>query len=279
MTGGVLLALLARCTARRESDVDFFLVKVGKTAGSTVAEFLEANGVMCKQVHLKPLMPRDFQSSTRFIITARDPLARVVSAHKYCNPDGGGEPFTAGKTHVLGRSRRAFYGCFPNVTAFARAFLDPAGDPPPTLQPLQKAKSMADLAAALPAANDSTAERMRKCRWLAEEALEPQALPQKHISQGFRWYMGAVLPLLERKRVYVVRGGAQTATDLLALGAFLNMTLRSNTVPNFNNAAYPRSKERIEDRSAEAALRRRLQFEYDFLAKIAALSTPSERSK
>lgn len=261
------LVVLAHCCAERHGvPGDVFLVKVGKSGSSTVAEFLRANGVECGMAHTRKVTRGDIRLSERFIISTRDPVERVLSAHKYSNPNGGGEPFLASRHKIGGRFYRMFYECFPNVTAFARAFIPMDGDQ--LVDHRHAPRSLEPPESHFPAADDSALERRRKCRWIADEAIEPrQGLMAKHVSKGFSYYLADVLPLLARKPVFIVRGGAFTAPDLLALGPWLNITLTSVAIPWFNSD-YPRAAERLHDLTAYAALRKRLQFEYDFLAKL-----------
>jgi hypothetical protein len=91
---GLLPLLLAfGAGARRNyTGVTALHVKVGKTAGSSVKAFIIRNNLYdsIAFVHLNPVARR-LQAPTRCVISTRDPVQRVISAHKFCNVDGGYE--------------------------------------------------------------------------------------------------------------------------------------------------------------------------------------------
>jgi hypothetical protein len=86
-------------------------------------------------------------------------------------------------------------------------------------------------------------------------------------AQGYTFYVGGVVAQLASKQVYLVRQ-EHLHEDLLGLGGFLDVPLVNRSEPQVNRREFPRSRERVEDPAALAALRKRLQFEYDPLERL-----------
>ena len=116
------LAGLLLCAAATASDVVF--VHVGKTCGGTIAAELRKNRVAYHEVHLDKVDGETLAKYKRVIVSARDPVDRVVSAFNWrsphacrqrkgqCTPPRAVEKFDG---------ERGFYNCFPDVQHFVDA--------------------------------------------------------------------------------------------------------------------------------------------------------------
>ena len=78
------LAGLLLCAAATASDVLF--VHVGKTCGGTIAAELRKNRVAYHEVHLDKVDGEKLAKYKRVIVSARDPVDRVVSAFNWRSP-------------------------------------------------------------------------------------------------------------------------------------------------------------------------------------------------
>ena len=78
------LAGLLLCAAATASDVLF--VHVGKTCGGTIAAELKKNRVAYHEVHLQTLDKETLALYKHIIVSARDPVDRVVSAFNWRSP-------------------------------------------------------------------------------------------------------------------------------------------------------------------------------------------------
>ena len=117
---GMLLCAAAAATA---SDVasDVLFVHVGKTCGGTIAAELRKNRVPYHEVHLDKVDGETLAKYKRVVVSARDPVDRVVSAFNWrsphacrqwkgqCTPPRAVEKFDG---------ERGFYNCFPDVQHF-----------------------------------------------------------------------------------------------------------------------------------------------------------------
>ena len=106
--------------AATASDVLF--VHVGKTCGGTIADELRLNHVPYDEVHLRKLDTAKLAQYKHIIVSARDPVDRVVSAFNWRSPHAcrkrKGEctqPFEKFD------GERGFYNCFPDVQHFVDA--------------------------------------------------------------------------------------------------------------------------------------------------------------
>ena len=78
------LAGLLLCAAATASDVLF--VHVGKTCGGTIAAELRKNRVAYHEVHLDKVDGETLAKYKRVIVSARNPVDRVVSAFNWRSP-------------------------------------------------------------------------------------------------------------------------------------------------------------------------------------------------
>ena len=78
------LAGMLLCAAATASDVLF--VHVGKTCGGTIAAELRKNRVAYHEVHLDKVDGETLAKYKRVIVSARDPVDRVVSAFNWRSP-------------------------------------------------------------------------------------------------------------------------------------------------------------------------------------------------
>ena len=78
------LAGLLLCAAATASDVLF--VHVGKTCGGTIAAELRKNHVNYHEVHLDKVDRETLAQYKHIIVSARDPVDRVVSAFNWRSP-------------------------------------------------------------------------------------------------------------------------------------------------------------------------------------------------
>ena len=78
------IAGLLLCAAATASDVLF--VHVGKTCGGTIADELRLNHVPYDEVHLRKLDTEKLAQYKHIIVSARDPVDRVVSAFNWRSP-------------------------------------------------------------------------------------------------------------------------------------------------------------------------------------------------
>ena len=116
------LAGLLLCAAATASDVLF--VHVGKTCGGTIAAELRKNRVPYHEVHLDKVDRETLAQYKRVIVSARDPVDRVISAFNWrsphacrqwkgqCTPPRAVEKFDG---------ERGLYNCFPDVQHFVDA--------------------------------------------------------------------------------------------------------------------------------------------------------------
>jgi len=220
-------------------------VHVGKAGGGTIRSFLDANRLVPHEYHLKPL-PRDHLRRgvcSSVVVSLRDPVDRAVSAFNWRH-------FVGGKEHVPRsaedlRVETQLYGCFPNVTAFAQAFLRPA----------------------------STDNCTRLARWAVRPNVRPRDFPAKgHLWKGFRYHLMGAMSRLRHQPLFVARV-AHMDDDLRAIPRRLGRTLRVDPadMPKAHGE-YPLARARVEDADAKEALRAALKFEYDVVAKIEALA-------
>ena len=116
--------LLCAAAAATASDVasDVLFVHVGKTCGGTIAAELRKNRVPYHEVHLDKVDGETLAKYKRVIVSARDPVDRVVSAFNWrsphaCRKRNGGctQPFEKFD------GERGFYNCFPDVQHFVDA--------------------------------------------------------------------------------------------------------------------------------------------------------------
>ena len=114
------IAGLLLCAAATASDVLF--VHVGKTCGGTIAAELRKNRVAYHEVHLQTLDKETLAQYKHIIVSARDPVDRVVSAFNWRSPHAcrqrQGEctqPFEKFD------GERGLYNCFPDVQHFVDA--------------------------------------------------------------------------------------------------------------------------------------------------------------
>ena len=79
-----IAAVLLCAAAATASDVLF--VHVGKTCGGTIAAELRKNRVAYHEVHLDKVDGETLAKYKRVIVSARDPVDRVVSAFNWRSP-------------------------------------------------------------------------------------------------------------------------------------------------------------------------------------------------
>ena len=79
-----IAAVLLCAAAATASDVLF--VHVGKTCGGTIAAELRKNHVAYHEVHLDKVDGEKLAKYKRVIVSARDPVDRVVSAFNWRSP-------------------------------------------------------------------------------------------------------------------------------------------------------------------------------------------------
>ena len=114
--------MLLCAAAATASDVLF--VHVGKTCGGTIAAEFRKNRVAYHEVHLDKVDGETLAQYKRVIVSARDPVDRVISAFNWrsphacrqrkgqCTPPRAVEKFDG---------ERGFYNCFPDVQHFVDA--------------------------------------------------------------------------------------------------------------------------------------------------------------
>ena len=116
------LAGLLLCAAATASDVLF--VHVGKTCGGTIADELRLNHVPYDEVHLRKLDTEKLAQYKHIIVSARDPVDRVVSAFNWRSPHACRQrkgQCTPPRSIEKFDGERGFYNCFPDVQHFVDA--------------------------------------------------------------------------------------------------------------------------------------------------------------
>ena len=113
------MAAAPRCGFRRPMRIA--LLHVGKSAGTALTETLREGPVNVTRVHINADRHFDAAAVDVFVVTTRDPVARVISAFNWNHPIGGGP--TSAQPHD--DERRMYVECFPElpggVSAFAEA--------------------------------------------------------------------------------------------------------------------------------------------------------------
>jgi len=165
---------------------DVLLVHVGKACGGSIKYWFRDNDVSYDEVHLVQLAPAVLAHYARVVVTARDPVERLVSAFNWRNPS---EQF--GKDLWYGGDERRLYDCFRDVRAFAAAVIE-----------------QGDL------------KEGRDCRLLARAFLTDAAYSHtSHLGKGLAYYLGSALADLlgaPGREVWVARS---EACDVDAEGA------------------------------------------------------------
>ena len=108
--------------AATASDVLF--VHVGKTCGGTIADELRLNHVPYDEVHLRKLDTEKLAQYKHIIVSARDPVDRVVSAFNWRSPHACRErkgECTPPRAVEKYDGERGLYNCFPDVQHFVDA--------------------------------------------------------------------------------------------------------------------------------------------------------------
>ena len=116
------LAGMLLCAAVTASDVLF--VHVGKTCGGTIAAELRKNRVPYHEVHLDKVDGETLAKYKRVIVSARDPVDRVVSAFNWRSPHACRErkgECTPPRAVEKYDGERGLYNCFPDVQHFVDA--------------------------------------------------------------------------------------------------------------------------------------------------------------
>ena len=178
------LAGLLLCAAATASDVLF--VHVGKTCGGTIAAELRKNRVNYHEVHLDKVDRETLAQYSRVIVSARDPVDRVVSAFNWRSPHACRErkgECTPPRAVDKYDGERGLYNCFADVQHFVDAVT--GGSKVTTLT----------------------------CHMLAHSffyGVGVGAGGGSHIGKGLSWYVGPVLHDLLRREsdLWVVRAEA-----------------------------------------------------------------------
>ena len=182
------IAGLLLCAAATASDVLF--VHVGKTCGGTIAAELRKNRVAYHEVHLDKVDGETLAKYKRVIVSARDPVDRVVSAFNWRSPhacrkrNGGCTPPRAVEKFD---GERGFYNCFPDVQHFVDAVT---------------ARSQEE--------RQGTTLTCHMLAYSFFHGVGVGAGGGSHIGKGLSWYVGPVLyDLLRRESdLWVVRAEA-----------------------------------------------------------------------
>ena len=178
------LAGLLLCAAATASDVLF--VHVGKTCGGTIAAELRKNRVAYHEVHLDKVDGETLAKYKRVIVSARDPVDRVISAFNWRSPHACRErkgECTPPRAVDKYDGERGLYNCFADVQHFVDAVT--GGSKVTTLT----------------------------CHMLAHSffyGVGVGAGGGSHIGKGLSWYVGPVLHDLLRREsdLWVVRAEA-----------------------------------------------------------------------
>ena len=132
--------------------------------------------VVPPQVHLRQPSPSVLAAFDKVIVTARDPIDRLISAFNWRHPG-----HNSGSLRY-GEDEGKLYRCFPDVQAFARAVTH----------------------------HHMPSDVSPACYLLAKAFLTNAAHSDtSHIGRGLAYYLGPVLhDLLEKKSVFVIRSEA-----------------------------------------------------------------------
>ena len=179
-----IAAVLLCAAAATASDVLF--VHVGKTCGGTIAAELRKNRVAYHEVHLDKLDRETLAQYKHIIVSARDPVERVVSAFNWRSPHACRErkgECTPPRAVDKYDGERGLYNCFADVQHFVDAVT--GGSKVTTLT----------------------------CHMLAHSffyGVGVGAGGGSHIGKGLSWYIGPVLHELLRREsdLWVVRAEA-----------------------------------------------------------------------
>ena len=109
-------------TAATASDVLF--VHVGKTCGGTIADELRLNHVPYDEVHLRKLDTEKLAQYKHIIVSARDPVDRVISAFNWRSPHACRQrkgQCTPPRSIEKFDGERGLYNCFTDVQHFVDA--------------------------------------------------------------------------------------------------------------------------------------------------------------
>ena len=123
---GLLLCAAAATASETASDVasDVLFVHVGKTCGGTIADELRLNHVPYDEVHLRKLDTEKLAQYKHIIVSARDPVDRVVSAFNWRSPHACRQrkgQCTPPRSIEKFDGERGLYNCFPDVQHFVDA--------------------------------------------------------------------------------------------------------------------------------------------------------------
>ena len=167
------IAVVLLCAAAtRASEV--LLVHVGKTCGGTIAGDLKKNGIAFHEVHLRKLDKETLDSYKRIIISARDPVDRLVSAFNWKSPHACREHksgCTTPRSVDKFDGEAGLYNCFADVQSFVGALV-------------------------------TNSHQTLTCHMLAYSFFHGVGVGEgggSHIGKGFSWYIGAVLYDLLRR--------------------------------------------------------------------------------
>ena len=94
--------------------------QVGKTCGGTILGYLKKNGIAFHEVHLHKLDKETLARHKRVIISARDPVDRLVRAARTSN-DGSRRARAAPSTHLHRRRSRRLTGAARKRAAIGHA--------------------------------------------------------------------------------------------------------------------------------------------------------------
>ena len=188
IAGLLLCAAATSSAAATASDVLF--VHVGKTCGGTIAAELQKNRVAYHEVHLDKVDGETLAKYKHVIVSARDPVDRVISAFNWRSPhacrkrNGGCTPPRAVEKFD---GERGFYNCFPDVQHFVDAVT---------------ARSQEE--------RQGTTLTCHMLAYSFFHGVGVGAGGGSHIGKGISWYVGPVLHDLLRREsdLWVVRAEA-----------------------------------------------------------------------
>jgi len=172
----------------------FDLIHVGKCGGTSVAQELRARGFRFEHVHLR--RPRA-ESGRRYVVMARDPVARFVSAFNWRRGLMDEHRLSAARSaDPIARLRRRaegeFLALFENVNDLAERLV------------LNGSHEVSPLATMMQLIG--------------------------HVPQGFAWYLGGLLEQIQPEQLAGVTTTERLADDVAALFGF-QLTLERNRRP------------------------------------------------